>query len=231
MERSERVPGMAAGGAIERCLDLTIRTVLLGGLLSLVGCARLPYTVQTIHQDERVVVAIQREVEPAGYSHPVQLSPQDMAAILGSFSFRKQQRLPLRWFAEETPPKKIFRQDEIEALAPSLAEALRKVGPEERVHFQVLAPAMNPAYERETTGGWIAVREPDLHLTLEHFHAQFWIRKDEMWDLRYPAVPPEAGTFLLYFEPNRFWITDPAMDERGLLYRDFLKSVVLPVKK
>lgn len=220
-----------AGRATERSLDVGIWTVLLGGLLSLESCARLPYTVQTIHQDSRVVVAIQREVKPAGYSHPVQLSPQDLAAILGSFSFRPQQRLPLRWFAEETPPKKIFRQDEIEALVPSLAEALQKVGPEERVHFQVLAPGMNPAYERETTGGWIAVREPYFHLTLEHFHAQFSIRKDEMWDLRYPAVPPEAGTFLLYFEPNRFWITDPVVDERGVLYRDFLKSALLPVKK
>ena len=111
------------------------------------------------------------------------------------------------------------------------AEALQKVGPEERVHFKVLAPGMNPAYERDTTGGWIAIRDPYFHLTLEHFHAQFSIRKEEMWDLRYPAIPPEPGTFLLYFEPNRFWSTDPAVDERGVLYRDFLKSVDLPIKK
>ena len=203
----------------------------LVGVLLPIGCARLPYTVRTVHQDQRVLVAIQQEVKPAGYSHPVQLDPQDVAAILNAFSFREQQRLPLRWFAEEVPPKKIFRQDEIEALAPHVAEALKKVGPDERVHFQVLAPGMNPSYERDTTGGWIAVREPYLHLTLEHFHAQFPMRKDEMWDLRYPAVPPEAGTFLLYFEPNRFWITDPAVDERGVLYRDFLKAAVLPAKK
>jgi len=216
---------------LERWTDSAIALCLVGGLVSVGGCARLPYTVRTIHQDQRVVVAIQQEVKPVGYSHPVQLSPDELAAILSSFSFREQQRLPLRWFAEEVPPKKIFRQDEIEALVPSLSEALKKVGPDERVHFQVLAPGMNPSYERDTTGGWIAVREPYFHLTLEHFHAQFSMRKDEMWDLRYPAVPPEAGTFLLYFEPNRFWITDPTVNERGVLYRDFLKSAVLPVKK
>jgi hypothetical protein len=195
------------------------------------GCARLPYTVRTIHQDQRVVVTIQQEVGPADYSHPVELSPQDVTAVLSSFSFRKQQRLPLRWFAEEVPPKKIFREDELEALAPYLAEALAKVGPQERVHFQVLGPGMNPAYERDTTGGWIAVRETYFHLTLEHVHAQFPIRSQEQWDLRYPAVPPEAGSFLLYFEPNRFWVTDPAVDERGVLYREFLKSALLPVQK
>ena len=216
---------------IERWVTTAFWVVLIGGLLSLFGCARMPYTVRTVHQDQRVVVTIQREVKPMGYSHPVQLSAQDLTAILGAFSFREKQRLPLRWFAEEVPPKMIFRQDEIDALVLFLAEALQKVGPEERVHFQVLAPGMNPAYERDTTGGWIAVRDPYFHLTLEHFHAQFPIRKEEQWDLRYPAIPPEPGTFLLFFEPNRFWITDPTVDERGVLYRDFLKSPVLPSRK
>lgn len=198
---------------------------------SVTGCARLPYTVQTVHEDRRVAVTIQRVVKPAGYTHPVRLSVEDLSAILEAFSFREQQRLPLRWYAEELPPKRIFRQDEIEALVPHLAEALQRAGPEERVHFRVYGPGMNPAYERDTTGGWIAVKDPYLHLTLEHFHAQFPLRRDEMWDLRYPAIPPEAGTFLLYFEPNRFWSTDPALGERGVLYREYLKSAILPAKK
>lgn len=215
-------------GEIDWRLHTVIGAVLAGCLLSLFGCARLPYTVQTVHEDQRAIVTLQQEVKPAGYSHPVQISPQDLAAILRSFSFREKQKLPLRWFAEEAPPKRVFRQDELEALAPFLAEALQKAGPEERIHFTVLAPGMNPALERDTTDGWIAVRAPYFHLTLEHYHAQFSIRKEEMWDLRYPAIPPEPGTFLLYFEPNRFWSTDPTVNERGVLYRDFLKSAIVP---
>jgi hypothetical protein len=214
-----------------RWRNITILAALIGGLLSAAGCARLPYTVQTVHESQRAVVTIQREVKPAGYTHPVQISPRDLSTMLAAFSFREKQRLPLRWFAEEVPPKKIFRQDELDALVPFLAEALQKAGPEERVHFLLLAPGMNPAYEHDATGGWIAVRDPYFHFTLEHFHAQFPIRKEEQWDLRYPAIPPEPGTFLLYFEPNRFWSTDPAVDERGVLYRDFLKSADLPIKK
>ncbi|MEW6544830.1 MAG: hypothetical protein AB1411_14630 [Nitrospirota bacterium] len=214
-----------------RWRNITILAALVGGLWSAAGCARLPYTVQTVHESQRAVVTIQREVKPAGYTHPVQFSPRDLAAILAAFSFREKQRLPLRWFAEEVPPKKIFRQDELDALVPFLAEALQKAGPEERVHFLLLAPGMNPAYEHDATGGWIAVRDPYFHFTLEHFHAQFPIRKEEQWDLRYPAIPPESGTFLLYFEPNRFWSTDPAVGERGVLYRDFLKSADLPIEK
>jgi len=230
------MPGQGTGSAMmhkemKRWVDVAIVAVLMGGLLSLFGCARLPYTVRTVHQDQRVVVTIQREVKPAGYTHPVQLEARELSRLLSSFSFREKQRLPLRWFAEETPPKRIFRQDEIEVLVPHLAEALQKVGPEERVHFQILAPGMDPSGERDTTGGWIAVREPYFHFTLEHFHAQFPIRSQEMWDLRYPALPPEPGTFLLYFEPNHFWSTDPAVNERGVLYREFLKSAVLPAGK
>jgi len=216
---------------IERCVTAAIWVILIGGLLSQFGCARMPYTVRTVHEDQRVVVTIQREIKPAGYTHPVQLSAQELTQILSSFSFREKQRLPLRWFAEEVAPKSVFRQDELKALTTFLAEALQKVGSEERVHFRVLAPGMNPADARDTTGGWIAVRDPYFHLTLEHFHAQFPIRKEEQWDLRYPAIPPEPGTFLLYFEPNRFWSTDPAVDERGVLYRDFLKSAGLPISK
>lgn len=201
------------------------------GAFVLQGCARLPYTTQVIHQDRRVIVTLQREIKPAAYSHPVQLSADELTAILAAFSFRETQRLPLRWFAEETPPKQLFRSDELQALAPYLAQALQKAGPEERVHFQVLAPGMNPASERDTTGGWIALRDPYFHLTLEHYHAQFPIRKEEQWDLRYPAVPPEPRTYLLYFEPGRFWITDPSSGERGVQLREFLKTASPPTRK
>lgn len=195
------------------------------------GCARLPYTTQIVHEDRRVVVTLQHELKPSGYSHPVRLRPEELTSILAAFSFREKQRLPLRWFAEESPPKQLFRSDELQALVPFLAEALQKAGPEERVYFQVLAPGMNPASERDTTAGWVAVREPYLHLTLEHYHAQFPIRKEELWDLRYPAVPPEPHTYLLYFEPGRFWVTDPVSGDHVVQLREFLKSAIPPPGK
>jgi len=192
------------------------------------GCARLPYTTQVVQEDRRVFVALQREPKSASYSHPVQLQAEELTSVLAGFSFREKQRLPLRWFAEEVPPKQIFRSDELQAVVSPIVEALQKAGPDERVYFQVLAPGMNPAYERDTTAGWIAVREPYFHLTLEHFHAQFPVRKSEQWDLRYPAIPPEPGKFLLYFEPGRFWETDPVTDRPSVQLREFLKSPILP---
>ena len=191
------------------------------------GCARLPYTTKVIHEDRRVVISLQRDPgETVPYTHPVQLKEDELSAVLAGFSFREKQRLPLRWFAEEVPPKKIFRSDEMQAVVPFLVEGLEKAAPDERVYFQVLAPGMNPAAERATTAGWIAVREPYLHLVLEHFHAQFPIRKSEQWDLRYPTTPPEPKTYLLYFEPGRFWETDPVSSRQAVQLREFLKTAI-----
>lgn len=191
------------------------------------GCARLPYTTKVIHEDRRVVISLQRDPgETVPYTHPVQLKGDELSAVLAGFSFREKQRLPLRWFAEEVPPKKIFRSDEMQAVVPFLVEGLEKAAPDERVYFQVLAPGMNPAAERATTAGWIAVREPYLHLVLEHFHAQFPIRKSEQWDLRYPTTPPEPKPYLLYFEPGRFWETDPVSSRQAVQLREFLKTAI-----
>ena len=190
------------------------------------GCARLPYTTSVVHEDRRVIVSLQRDPDAVPYTHPVQLNADELSAVLAGFSFREKQRLPLRWFAEEVPPKKLLRSDEMEAVVPFLVEGLAKAAPDERVYFQVLAPGMNPAAERDTTAGWIAVREPFLHVVLEHYHAQFPIRKSEQWDLRYPATPPEPKTYLLYFEPGRFWETDPTTKRQAVQFREFLKTAI-----
>ncbi len=186
------------------------------------SCARLPYTTKVVHEDARVVVVLQQEVEASAYSHPAQLTPAELTDILQGFSFRPKQRMPLRWFAEENPPKPVFRQDELEALVGRLSEGLRVAGPGERVHFELRAPGFNPSVRRDVVGGWVAVREPRLYLTLEYAHVQIPTRKSDLYDYNYPTPPPPPAEYLLYFEPGRFWAADeqgmPALD-----YRAFLK--------
>jgi hypothetical protein len=192
------------------------------------GCARIPYTTSMVHQDQRVTVMLQREIEPAGYTHPVQIDPQQVATILRGFSLREEQRLPLRWFAEEAPPKKIFREDELDVLTPQLADALQKAGPEERVYFELFAPGMNPQYRRDVTGGWIAVHNQLLHLTIDYFHVQQPVRKYDVYDYNYPIPWTLEQTYLLYFEPGRFYVADSKTDRRGVDFREFIKTSPLP---
>lgn len=207
-----------------RSLTTTLALVLIGAAgLMVTGCARLPYTTKTVHEDQRVVTTVQREVEARSYTHPVQLSADDMTNILRGLSVREQQRLPLRWFAEEAPPKPVFREDELQLLAPPLAETLKQLGTNERAHFEVRGPGFNPAETRDVISGWVAVQDPYLYVTLELFHRQVSLRKDDLYDINYPATPPPPRTYILYFEPGRFWVED-AKGVRAVQYRQFLTS-------
>lgn len=202
------------------CAALVAGVLLIGSSSS---CARLPYTTKTVHEDARVVVTLQHELEPPAYSHPAQLGPAELRDILQGFSFRPKQRMPLRWFAEENVPKPVFRPDELDALVSRLSEGLRAAGPGERVHFELRAPGFNPSVRRDVVGGWVAVREPYLYLTLEYVHVQIPTRKADLYDYNYPTPPPPPAEYLLYFEPGRFW----AADQRGLSaldYRAFLNA-------
>jgi hypothetical protein len=190
--------------------------------LFMAGCARQPYTVQTVHEEEQVVVTLQKEVEPRGYTHPVQLTAGEVASILKGFSVRQQQRLPLRWFAEEAPPKPLLRDDEVRVLAPYLSEALQKAGPNERAHFQVRTPLLTE-YDRDIVEGWVAMRDPYVYLTVEHFHTSIPIRHSDLYDRNYPTPPPPSRDYLLYFEPGRFWTTDDK-GNHAVEFRQFLKS-------
>lgn len=214
--------GQERKGEERRWMLLALAIVWSAGF-TMTGCARLPYTMRTVHEDEQVVVSVQQEVESRSYTHPLQLSGANIAAILRGFSIRTQQRLPLRWFTEETPPKPLFREDELQALAPHLAEAIQQLATNERAHFEVRGPGYNPRYRRDTIAGWVAVREPYLYLTIEYFHSQIPIRKSDTYDYNYPTPPPTPRDYILYFEPGRFWAADDN-GARAVEFRQFLKS-------
>lgn len=201
------------------------------GMVVVPGCARLPYTTHVIHQDQRVVVALQHEVMPVNYSHPIAFTADDMTALLGGFSVREKKSLPLRWFAEEKPPSKAFRQDELALLAKPIAEALQKAGPQERVYFTLYAPGPNPAYDRDTTGGWIAVRASFLLLSLDYFHTLLPMRKSDNYDPNFPLVPQAPGTYVLHFEPGRFLVREPGSGEYAVDFRAFLRLDTGPITK
>jgi hypothetical protein len=178
-----------------------------------------------VHEDQRVMVKLMREVDGSKYAHPVTLKAEEMAAILRGFSLRPQKTLPMRWFQEEAPPLPAFREDEVLILSPLLVEGLRKAGPNERVAYSLYAPGKNPAYYREETSGWIAVQDKYFHLTVEYFHAENPSTKFSHYDWYYPTPPFPPGSFVLYFEPGRFWMHDEEKDDRGLDFKEFLKTL------
>jgi len=193
-------------------------------VLAVTGCARLPYTTRVIADTPRIAVLLQQDVAVAAYSHPVQVNAAGISAIFRGISLREQVSLPLRWYAEERPPKPVFREDEIAFLAPRVAEALAVAGTGERVYFELRAPGMNPRYDQDVTAGWVAVREAYLHIAIEHFHAQQPLTRSSPYDYNYPTPRSAPGSYVLYFEPGRFWVLDPTTGLRAVEFRAFLQS-------
>lgn len=218
MRRRERTHGEMTRKAV------CVHAVAALMALAMVGCSRLPTTTRTIYEGPRVAVTVQRELGAPSYTHPVQLTSNEVAALLKGFSLREHQRLPLRWFVEETPPLPVFREDEIELVAPYLVEAFQQIGSDERAHFALFGPGNNPKYGRDLLSGWLAVREPYFYLTVEQYHTQVPVRQADLYDRNFPTPPPPSKDYLLYFDPERLWATDPK-GVRGVEFRKFLKAV------
>ncbi len=194
------------------------------------GCARVPFFTGVVHEDARVSVKLQQEVKGVRYTHPVKVTDADLAKILAMFSIREHKTLPLALLTEDEPPAQLFRKDERDNLAPHLAAALQKAGPQERVHFEIYAPAgPDPRFDRDVTAGWLAVRDAFLHLAIELFHKRIRVPAggEDPYYLsgRYPSPLPSPESYDLYFEPVRFWVTDPQSGAPALDFRNFLKAL------
>ena len=202
------------GNGVSPLFPISFRiAVPLSVALAMSGCARLSETTRVVHDDDRVVVTFETDLNaPARtYTSPTDISTERLTSLLRGFSVRSQPYLPSRVFADDTPPKRLFRDGELEALAPVLHEALLKVGFRERVRFEVLSPGRNPRYWRDVTGGWIKVRDHYLHLGVDYFHVEQPVRKTDVYYRNYPTPWTPEHAYAVYFEPEQFYVTDPLL--------------------
>lgn len=171
------------------------------------GCARIPETTRVLQDDDRVLVAFETDLDapPRAHTTRTDISTERLTALLRGFSVRPHHAV----FADDTPPKKLFRERELEALVPALHEALLKVGFRERIRFEVLSPGRNPRYWRDVTGGWVKVRDHYLHLGVDYLHVEQPVRKADAYDRNYPTPWAPEKNYTVYFEPERYYVVDP----------------------
>jgi hypothetical protein len=191
-----------------------------------IGCARLPVPIEVIHEDQRLVIRIERVAKDEDYTHPISLKAADVAKLLKGMSFREQPSTwPLRLFGKTAVPERLLQDEELQALAPFLVEGLRMANPNERVAFALYGPGLNPAYERIVTSGWIAVRGPFFHVGLNYVRSLQPQSPTRGYLPFYPEVPPAPPLYELFFEPQQFWAKDPADGTRAVQFLDYLRSV------
>src|SRR5262245_50634079 len=191
-------------------------TILIASLIiETSGCARLPETTRVLQDDDRVLVKFEADLHapPRTHTSPTDFSVERLTVLLRGFSVRSQRDLPTQVFTDRTPPSRLFRETELEALVPVLREALQKVGYRERVRFEVLSPGRNPRYWRDVTGGWIKIHDRFFHLSVDYFHVEQPVRKGDAYYRNYSTPWTPDQTYLISFEPERAYVTDPVLDD------------------
>lgn len=194
-------------------------------LYFVMGCARLPVPVQVMHEDQNLLIRTERVSNGKNYSHPLSLKADDVAKILSGFSVQERPTSwPLRLFGKDTTPERLFSQDQIQVLAPYLADGLRAAKPDERVAFALYTPGPNSAYERYVTSGWIVVRNPFFHIALEYVRSLQPRSPTHNYYPFYPEMPSTPPPSDVLFEPHEFWMADPVDGQAAVQFRDYLRS-------
>jgi hypothetical protein len=198
---------------------------ILGTLLT--GCARLPETTRVLYESDRVVVKLETDLNPPSRTQtsPPAISQEQLTSLLRGFSvLRAESRVPIPLLGDDAPPRKLFRETELDALVPVLRDALQKVSVHERVRFEVLSPGRNPRYWRDVTGGWVKVHDHYFHLRVDYFHVEQPNRKADAYYRNYPTPWTPDQAYSISFEPGRAYVTDPSLDEYAVDLDLFARS-------
>jgi hypothetical protein len=138
--------------------------VLLTGItLALSACASSPDLDLTIHESERGAVYVERFPDLSFQAaHPITLSADTMARVLRGVVVKKDRGLLGYLVAGKPEAVRAFRDEDVEYLAPLLAEGLTRAASDQQVGFRVVqtgAPA-------ESTKGSLYAYGRSLYLTL-----------------------------------------------------------------
>jgi hypothetical protein len=202
----------------------TILISILGTLFT--GCARLPETTKVLYDSDHVVIKLETDFNaPSGsQTNPIDISTEQLTGLLRGFSVRPGSRVPIPLLSDDPPPRKLFRETELDAVVPVIREGLQKVGFHERVRFEVRSRGRNPRYWLDVTGGWVKVRDRYFHLHVDYFHVEQPIRKADAYDRNYPTPWTPDQPYMTSFEPGRAYVTDPLLDEYAVDLDLFAKS-------
>lgn len=205
------------------------RLVLAVFCLLAIGCARLPVPIQVIHEDQRLVIRIEQVAKDEGYTHPISIEAADVTKVLKGLSAREQpSSWPLRLFGKTALPERLLQDEQVQALAPYMVEGLRMANPNERIAFALYEPGLNPAYERIVTSGWIAIRNPFFHIGLDYVRNLQPLSLTHSYLPFYPEMPPAPPTYDMFFEPQQFWVKDPADGTSAVQFREYLHTITPP---
>ncbi len=137
------------------------------------ACGTTGQTGKILFDDPRGTVSLQTISDQLVHAnHPINLDPTLLAQVLRGMEVQDQERGLQKLFGGAPAPIPVFSDDEIQFLAPLLAEALRKAAPNERIEYRVQTTLEGSILESavtETTAGSLYAYGRSLYMTLSQY--------------------------------------------------------------
>lgn len=149
-------------------------TVLLALLCFIfAACGTTGQTGKVLFDDSRGTVSLQTIADQLVHAnHPINLDPTLLAQVLRGMEVQDQERGLQKLFGGAPAPIPVFSDDEIQFLAPLLAEALRTAAPNEHIEYRVqttLEGSLLESAVTETTAGSLYAYGRSLYMTLSQY--------------------------------------------------------------
>jgi hypothetical protein len=148
---------------------------LLLALLYFVGtaCGTTAPTGKVLFDDPRGTVSLQTISDKSiQATHPINLEPALLAQLLRGMGIQYQEHGLQKMIVGQSPPVPVFSEDQIQFLAPLLAQGLRTAAPDQSVDYRVQATHKGYALESsitETTAGSLYAYGRSLYVTLSQY--------------------------------------------------------------
>ncbi len=157
---------------MSRLLSLILLASFGAGLAG--ACGPSQFITTTIYETPSAFVRLEfdRTVKKGTeHSHPISLTPEQVAAILGGVRIDEPLALVRGNILGDPVPRvhPAFTEKEIAFFAPLLAVALSKATPEEIVTFY--ETRYRAATSREVTSGGMFVRDDEVHIILANYRS------------------------------------------------------------
>lgn len=137
------------------------------------ACGTTGQTGKVLFDDSRGTVTLQTISDQSIHAnHPINLDPTLVAQVLSGMAVQDQERGLQRLFGGAAAPFPVFSDDEIQFLAPLLAEGLRTAAPNQRIEYRVQTSQEGSLLESsitETTAGSLYAYGRSLYMTLSQY--------------------------------------------------------------
>lgn len=154
---------------------LSYKPSIFLALLCVIGtaCSTTAPTGKILFEDPRGTVSLQAMADQSiQATQPITLEPTLIAQVLKGMTVQDQERGIQRLLAGRSSPVPVFSDDQIQFLAPLLAEGLRTAAPTERVAYRVQTTHPGSMLESsitETTAGSLYAYGRQLYVILSQY--------------------------------------------------------------